>query len=113
MRYPIILKMSTVALRELAESEEGSFSDSLTDSENGLTPDREPRAHAYMIASRLKTRLAIFNDAEAIDVYYAVCSGTFQLTHYRAAVRIADWLRPVVARVSPKTVIRWPAPSGR
>jgi hypothetical protein len=48
----------------------------------------------------------------AEDLYYAVCSGTFQIQFPDAARRIADALRDRVRATNPDLVTRWPAPTG-
>lgn len=109
MNYPIYLRVSHIALRELVEAEEDSYMDALRG--NGNT-QRDPRTHAHAVASRCSTRLRIDSDQEAADMYDAVCSGTMRLTHLAVARRIADWLRLIVTRVDPSLVKTWPEPTG-
>ncbi len=111
--YPIRLKVSSAAMEELQASECGSY-ESVTESiERGEGDQGRPlESHVHTVTERFATILEIRNDAEAIDAYYAVCSGTFQLSHYRIACRIADALRDVVTAVDPKTTRQWSAPSG-
>lgn len=114
--YPIYLKVSPAALRELAACEEGAYSDAAHEQAMGRAPARDPKTHAHVVADRYSTQLRIDNDAEAVDMYYAVCSGTFQVTDEKnflhSACKIADWLRPIVERASPDTVKLWPCPNG-
>lgn len=111
MTYPIRIKLSAAVLEKLGQCELGSWEDL-----NGDDPDPEGlesrplESHTYAVVERSpKTVLVINNPAEAEDVYYAVCSGTFQLYYLRAARKIADRLRP---HALPETVKLWPGPSG-
>ena len=111
--YPIKLRVSAAALDELSTTEEGSYEDA--SNELAKAGDSEQliamklSRHAHKVAQRHRTVLEIVDADEAEAVYYAVCSGTFQLTRLRLARRIADALRP---HVKPETARRWPAPSG-
>jgi len=104
--FPIRIKMSAVALEELAQCEWGSWED-----------HKEARGHPCEIAQRHKGVLVLDNAKEADRMYYAVCSGTFQLNRepgegrsfFRTACRIADVLRPFAR---PETVKQWPFPTG-
>ena len=111
MSYPIRIKLRAPVLEELGQCELGSWED-LT----GPDPDPEGliertlESHTYAVVERSpKTVLVINNADEAEDVYYAVCSGTFQLYFLRAAHKIADVLRP---HALAETVKLWPAPTG-
>ena len=114
--YPIRLKVSPAALSELAACEEGAYEDAVREFRRGNIGDRDPRTHAHVVAQRYKSQLRIDNDAEAVDMYYAVCSGTFQVTEEKnflhTARKIADWLRPIVERVSLETAKQFPQPDG-
>lgn len=121
----ILLARSTIA--SLALSEEGRHEDHESDLAdwNATPPEKrdqedEPRpALAYVcamaaLASSASSRYAtiVIDDASAAeDLYYAVCSGTFQVRFPRQARRIADALRDRVLATDPALVARWPAPS--
>jgi hypothetical protein len=50
----------------------------------------------YLIAQRHKTVLEMRDQREVDHTYWALCSGTFQLNHLRAAQNLAMKLRPYV-----------------
>lgn len=111
MSYPIKIKVAAAILNELQACELPSW-------EDHNSPDVEPEAlasrplasHTYAVVERSpRTVLVINNQDEADDVFYAVCSGNFQLYHYRTACRIADALKP---HAKPETVARWRYPYG-
>ena len=108
MSYPIRIKVSAPILEELQHCEYPSWED-LT---SGLSDpaERPLESHTYAVVKRSpRTVLVINTPEEADDVFYAVCSGTFQLYHYRTACRIADALKP---HAKPETVARWRYPYG-
>lgn len=112
--YPIKIAVSTTLANELAMCEEGRHEDYLSHKKeypNDL--DVEP-CHAYHIANQaIKTSELICNNPEeATDLYYAVCSGTFQLYHLTTARRIANLLRNAVNEHDPKLVAMWTTPHG-
>ena len=113
--FPIKLRVNPDPLGELVQSECGRWEDHGTPDHGVFDParcecDDKPHPFVYLIANRYTTRLEIRDAAEAEEVYWAVCSGTFQLSHFKVARRIADALRPYVKAA---TVRRWPAPTGR
>lgn len=116
--FPIRIRLSERLRAELSACEEGSYSDMQAEADAGREPDRPLSSHTHIIASR-KPRgfLVIRNAAEADDVYYSVCSGTFALRektdefpgNLRAARRIANILRPYA---KPETVRMFPHADG-
>jgi hypothetical protein len=112
MAYPIRIKLTAAVLEELGQCELGSWED-LNGEDRDPDEDLDSRplaSHTYAVVERSpRTVLIINNQAEAEDVYYAVCSGTFQLYHLHSARRIANILRP---HALPETVKLWPAPTG-
>jgi hypothetical protein len=112
--FPIVIKMYAPHIEELMHSERGSFEDMEGHLAKGELPLERPlESHTYTIAQRHKTKLVINNPAEAEDVFFAVCSGTFQgYSHgtFKAACRIADVLRPIVKVHYPETVALWNKP---
>lgn len=109
--FPIVIKISAVHLDELASSEMGSYDD--MSQQPADKRERQLDSHCCVIAQRYKTKLVINNLAEAEDVYYAVCSGTFMKRDkrsYTMACKIADILRPIVKEHCPETVRLWDAP---
>lgn len=104
--FPIKIKISEKALAELVQSEWGSWED-----------HKHAGGHPCEIAQRHRKVLVVENRKEADRMYYAVCSGTFQLqrkvgegpSYFRTACRIADILRP---HARPATVDVWPKPTG-
>lgn len=106
--YPIRILLGPVLPEELSRSEEGAYEDEVQ-----LAPLERTRPlhrHTYLIARRFSTQLRIDTVYEAEDVYYAVCSGTFKLRHYKAACKIADALREVVRAHNPDLVDKRPRP---
>jgi hypothetical protein len=104
MNFPIRIRVSKQALEEFVCSEEGSWSD------HDEAPD-----HQCAILQRHKTSIEIRNAEEAAKVYYACCSGTFQLDYkgfLRTARRIANELREAAKQHDPDIVKHWPAPDG-
>jgi len=123
--YPIKMKLPADHLAELSEAESGSYednaylanSDDLNDRKEYAENGRFLPTHTHVIAKRHKTILEIRGDEEAVDVYYSVCSGTFGLREksmawHRSAVKIANWLRPIVAKADPEMVRAWPTADG-
>lgn len=98
----IKIRVSPAALEELQHSEYGSW-------EDAGCPDT---GHRYAVLQRHIAQIEVRDDAEAADLYYAVCSGTFQLTHLPVARRLADALREAAERHDPEVVRRWDGPSG-
>lgn len=102
----VTIQIPKKLLAELSAAEAGAYDDAAS----GRTTGRPLESHTHKIAQRFASRLVITSKAEAEDVYYAVCSGTFQsqsIACWNVANRIADNLRPYV---KPETVARWPAP---
>ena len=113
--FPIKIKISSKLAQELAYCEEGRHEDYETHKEEYPDYPILDYPHAYHIADKAATdrgNLVIENNEQASDLYYAVCSGTFQLYHLATSTRIADILREVVRAHEPSLVNRWPAPSG-
>ena len=111
--YPIKLRVNAAALVELSTSEEGSYNDAWAElakaGDSDQLIDMKLSRHAHHVAQRHKTVLEIVDSDEAEAMFYAVCSGTFQLRHLLIARRIADALRPHVSEESRR---RWGSPSG-
>jgi hypothetical protein len=105
----IRIRLSPKLCQELADCEEGAYSDALPCGELGERPISN---HAHVVASEGVPRgaLTIRNAEQAEDMYYAVCSGLFKartLATLTAATRIANTLRPFANH---GTVKRWPRP---
>jgi hypothetical protein len=120
---PIAIRLARKKCEALAIAEEGRHEDCLTALAEWNTAskpkDEKPdTCHAYDVASKaLDTRgaivaLRIDSANAAIDLYYAVCSGTFQIDNFKAATRIANALRDRVRRIDPGMVQRWQTPYG-
>ncbi len=125
----VSLRLARATVEHLALSEEGRHEDyetnlamwNATPPENRNKEDRPEPCLAYTYAtaalvshaasSRYVTIRVDRADA-AEDLYYAVCSGTFQIQFPDAARRIADALRDRVHVTNPDLVARWPAPTG-
>ena len=120
----ITLRLSRRTVIALAISEEGRHEDyqrAIAEHEaaQGDSPKPKP-CLAYMHAVRAlensasskQVTLRIDEAAAAEDLYYAVCSGTFQIGRLRAARNIANSLRERVRITDPALVQRWPAPIG-
>ncbi len=89
--YPIKIRMTPAALGELSESECGRWED------NGR-PDEG--CWAYLIAQRHRTVLELRTEEELREVYWAICSGTFQIHMNRGARAAATKLRPFVEELA-------------
>lgn len=108
--FPLAIRLSARKIEELRECELGAYEDDEAKVEKGEEPDRALESHTYTVCKRATGAVLSIADAdEAEDVYYAVCSGTFQLHHLSAARQIADLLRPYAL---PETVKLWPRPEG-
>ncbi|MGB5812953.1 MAG: hypothetical protein WBG86_20640 [Polyangiales bacterium] len=106
----IKVRMTRSSFDELMYCEEGAHED-------------KPEEHViadctYCIVRHrpVKGYVTLVSQKEVDSIYYAVCSGTFQIDDpaegkhwYRVARRVADELRP---HASPELVKQWPAPSG-
>lgn len=112
--FPIVIRMYAPHIQELLNSERGSYDDMMQYAEKGELPLERPlESHVYTVAQRHKAMLVINNAAEAEDVYFAVCSGTFQgysRGTFAAACKVADVLRPIVKKYNPETVKLWDKP---
>ena len=101
----IKIRISKPALEEFQQSEYGSW-------EDAGCPDT---GHVYAILQRHIAQIEVRDDAEAAEVFCAVCSGTFQLEYkgfLRTARRIANALREAAARHDPEVVHLWSHPTG-
>lgn len=112
---PIRINLTPWMCQELSTCEEGSYSDNFNLVLEGKTPERDVTAHAHVVAFRHARAglLVIATPAEALDMYYAVCSGVFKAktpATYRAACRIANLLREHARAVDPGLVCEWPEP---
>lgn len=117
----ITIRLSNAAATELYCSEYGSYEDHENELAEGETkvPGRYGDTHACDIIQRSPrgrndTRITL-TDSEAAELYYAICSGTFQLEdkgYLRTARRLADRLRDAARRYDADLVRHWPAPSG-
>ena len=118
----IIIRMSNAAATDLYHAEYGSYEDQSYDMAEGEIEalGRWSNAHACDIIMRGKrgqtsTSITLLDDSEAAEMYYAICSGTFQLEHMgylSTARRLANQLRDAARRHSAELVRTWPAPSG-
>lgn len=114
----ITIRLSHAAFDELHASEYGSYEDHLPE-DGGPAAARFGSTHLVDILERSPrgrndTRITL-TDSEAAEVYYALCSGTFQLEYkgfLPTARRLADRLRDAARRYDADLVRRWPAPSG-
>lgn len=108
----IAIRLSNAAATDLYMCESGSHDDTNGEARYGDTHvcdiiQRSPRYKA-------DTRITL-TDSEAAEVYYALCSGTFQLEHMGylpTAKRLANRLRDAAGRHDADLVKYWPAPSG-
>jgi len=118
----VVLRLSRRTISDLLLSEEGRHEDyqrALVAYEADSPPrgDKPEPCLAYVCSmmaldrsSSRRVTLRIEGVDVAKDLYYAVCSGTFQFHCPRAARRIASALREWVQRADPELVKRWPAP---
>ncbi len=125
----ITIRLSRKTVEHLANSEEGRYEDYMRELvEWNATPlgernedDKPEPCLAYVcateaLASHVSSRYAtirIEDAPTAEDLYYAVCSGTFQIHFSAAARRIANELRERVCSTRPDLVKAWPAPTGQ
>lgn len=119
--FPITLAWSKGCITEFAESEFASHEDTLHRREEGSTDAEDLRPTVYEILSRLATRVRLENADEVAVVWWALCSGTFQLSaeakcgeysYLAAADRFADRLRPYVEIHAPAYAARYAGPTG-
>jgi hypothetical protein len=124
----ITIRLTRTTVVHLAMSEEGRHEDyganlaarNVTPPEKRNAEDEPKPCLAYTcateaLASRASSRYAtirIDGADVAEDLYYAVCSGTFQIQFPDAARRIADALRDRVRATNPDLVARWSTPTG-
>lgn len=111
--YPIVIQLPQGFATELSECELGSYEDMQEYADKGEEVDRPLVTHTHIVAKRFKSKLVINNVEEAEDVYYSVCSGTFQSLSKRAfiaACKVADALRDNVRQCNPTLVAQWPKP---
>jgi hypothetical protein len=119
------LRLPRRTLESLANSEEGRHEDircELAEYEAASEPkgDKPEPCLAYTCAmealessaSSKYVTIRVDRADVAGDLYYAVCSGTFQLQFPKTARDIANVLREWVRVSDPELVKRWPAPTG-
>ena len=114
MNFPIKIRCTKAFLVELSESERGAYEDDQQIIEDGGSPARPPESHTFLIAQRHKTVLEIRSPEEAVDVYYAVSSGTVQIYEkgfLNQCRRVANALSDIVDQHDPDLRRRW-YPSG-
>jgi hypothetical protein len=114
---PLRIPVSRATVEEFFESEYGRWEDAgrpetVLEAAEAAARTGNDGALASVVLLRAKTRIIIYTTDEAEDVYFAVSSGTFQMHHFRAAERIANILRPIVAKSNPDLVRRWGGPTG-
>lgn len=104
----LVIKSSRALVSELEGCEYGAYEDCLDRRKRG---EMEPGDELTIveILSRHTSHIILETPAEADLLFYAVCSGTFQVQHYRAACRIADLTKP---HASPETMKQWRYPYG-
>lgn len=112
---PITIALSRAFCEELAACEYGSLEDMQDAEARGENAERPTVSHAGSVAVRdaAQGRLVINTEAEALDMYWAVCSGVFKAktpATYHAACRIADALREVARPMDPQLIADWPEP---
>jgi hypothetical protein len=103
---PIVrLSVNASALEEFRLSECGRWED------HGCPYDRpDNKPLAYNLLGRFKTLIALVDQAEVNEVWWALCAGSFQVHRPRAATALAKRLRPYV---SDKALLaEWPHPKG-
>lgn len=120
------IRLSRAAVEHLAMSEEGRYEDYTRDlaewnAGERYEADKPEPCLAYTCATEALTShesskyatICISSTDTAEDLYYAVCSGTFQIQFLTAARRIANVLRERVRVTNSPLVRAWPAPTGQ
>lgn len=102
---PIRLSISKYALYEFLTCEEGSFED------HHKEPKLEEEIHQYNVLSKFINKIVLDNEDELELIWYALCSGTFQIHEPQVTRRLADKLKELVKRYCPKIYEKWPYPS--
>lgn len=128
--YPVRVRMAAHHIEELRECELGSWEDHQQGNETfeGVSEPTEGdtarygTVHAYDILGRHKAVIEMRDADEVAEIYYAAASGTFQIDRtdeggndkqYRAACRLCDTLRPIIAESHADLVRAWRGPSGQ
>lgn len=103
--FPINIRLHRETFTEFKESECGSYEDVET-GVNDEYPDHTK--HFYYWSDKfpcLSTLLVITDIDQLFEVYYRLCSGTFQIdqefgkSYYKHSCRIADKLKPIVDKI--------------
>lgn len=116
MQYPVSFRVSRAFLSELYMCESGRHEDAQRAREEG--DEESIRENNYELVAcdfldRYKTIIRIENDAELVELYYALASGTIGVMGYtRAANNLLDKIRDRVREVNPKMVEDWPFQNG-
>ena len=129
--FPVRIRIASDMLDDFRECELGSYEDYEGLMQGDAEDQQEARdglygtTHVYEILGRALDRsrrlntIELRDENEAAEVYYAVCSGTFQLSPrgLRAARRLADQLRPVLQEPQweerfSTLLAQWPRPEG-
>jgi hypothetical protein len=113
--FPLRLRITPRAIEEFKGSEEGSWEDHGGRADSRCRDIDSP--HAYVILERYRTFIEIRDANEALCVYLAACSGTWQTTHgsgdgrgfYTTACHVCDELRKFVPA---QWLLYWPRPAG-
>jgi hypothetical protein len=94
---------------ELAECERGSWEDFKNDP---LTTPRQLADHPYEVCHLYRSQIRMRNVEQLQGVWYACCTGTFQLRHLRAAQSLWQRLRPLVEEHARGDLKLWAYPDG-
>lgn len=110
MKYPIKFDVGRDYLTELYYCEEGRYEDAQNARKAG---DEETIvANNYQLVlcdflDRYKTIIEIRNDAELVEFYYALVSGTIGLRRLTKTNRLLGLIADDVQRIAPEQVARW------
>lgn len=87
---PLKFKMGNDLVHKFQLCEMGTWEDH----ERGN--DKSDAPYTYEVLDRWETQIEIRDRAELITVWWALCTGTFAIRHYRAACNLADKILPHV-----------------
>lgn len=116
MQYPAKFKASKAFIEELESCEMGRYEDAMLARENNDEEDIRLSSYECVLGDfigRHKTMIEVRNDAELVELYYALASGLIGVRGRAAkANRILDMIRDDVQKINPEIVRMFPYQTG-
>lgn len=114
--YPVKLAVIPSFRDELEQCEEGRYEDAFDARYRWDFDSIEGNEYEVVLndfIGRYTTLIKIENDAEMVELYYALASGTIGIHRCTSANNMLDKIREYVLLIAPMTVEKWPCQTGR